>query len=83
MGWVTAVISYFLIWWVLLFTVLPWGVEKSDATEAGNDPGAPKNPLLKKKIIVTSIMSMILLIVVCMVIETFSDSFYNYMRDFD
>jgi len=83
MDWITAIISYFLVWWVLLFTVLPWGVEKEKDSEMGNDPGAPKNPLLKKKIIVTSVMSMVLLIVAYILIETFSLSFYNYMRDFN
>ena len=83
MDWITAIISYFLVWWVLLFTVLPWGIEKETESEMGNDPGAPRDPFLKKKIIVTSVMAMVLLIVAYILIETYSLSFYNYMRDFD
>jgi len=40
----TAVAIYFLIWWVTLFAVLPWGVrnqEESGDVAPGTDPGAP------------------------------------------
>ena len=40
----TAVAIYFLIWWVTLFAVLPWGVrnqEESGEVAPGTDPGAP------------------------------------------
>ena len=36
---------YFVIWWVVLFAVLPWGVknahEAGETTSKGNEPGAP------------------------------------------
>ena len=35
---------YFLIWWITLFAVLPWGVrnqEESGEVTPGTDPGAP------------------------------------------
>jgi predicted secreted protein len=40
----TAIAIYFLIWWVTLFAVLPWGVrnqEESGNVAPGTDPGAP------------------------------------------
>jgi predicted secreted protein len=40
----TAVAIYFLIWWVTLFAVLPWGLrnqEESGEVAPGTDPGAP------------------------------------------
>jgi predicted secreted protein len=40
----TAIAIYFLIWWLTLFAVLPWGVrnqEESGAVAPGTDPGAP------------------------------------------
>ena len=40
----TAVAIYFLIWWITLFAVLPWGVrnqEESGQVAPGTDPGAP------------------------------------------
>ena len=50
----TAVAIYFLIWWVVLFAVLPIGVRS--ATEAGlvdlpsgADPGAPAAPAARRR----------------------------------
>ena len=40
----TAIAIYFLVWWVVLFAVLPWGVrnqEESGDVSPGTDPGAP------------------------------------------
>ena len=40
----TAIAIYFLIWWIMLFAVLPWGVrnqEESGEVTPGTDPGAP------------------------------------------
>jgi predicted secreted protein len=47
----TAIAVYFLIWWVVLFAVLPWGVraQGEDGTP-GTDPGAPAVPRLLAKL---------------------------------
>ena len=40
----TLIAIYFLIWWITLFAVLPWGVrnqEESGEVAPGTDPGAP------------------------------------------
>src|SRR6185503_15001404 len=40
----TVIAIYFLIWWVTLFAVLPWGIrnqEESGEIAPGTDPGAP------------------------------------------
>jgi len=40
----TVLAIYFLVWWVVLFAVLPWGVrnqEESGDISPGTDPGAP------------------------------------------
>lgn len=56
----TALATYFIIWWLVLFAVLPWGVrsqaEHGDVTE-GTDPGAPAIPRLGLKLIWTTIVS--------------------------
>ena len=43
------VIIFVILWWIVLFIMLPFGIEKEKDTELGNDPGAPKNPMIKKK----------------------------------
>jgi predicted secreted protein len=61
MSFTTAVAIYFIIWWVVLFTVLPFGVrnavEAGETVEAGNDPGAPTVPALGMKLIWTTIVA--------------------------
>jgi len=58
-----AIASFFTIWWVVLFAVLPWGVrsaaEAGDVAPSGSDPGAPLAPQLAKKAVVTTIVAAI------------------------
>ena len=61
------IVIFVVIWWLVLFTVLPFGVQKDDKVVGGNDPGAPKNPMLKNKIIMTSIISFFLSIIVSVI----------------
>jgi predicted secreted protein len=51
---------YFVIWWLVLFAVLPWGV-RSQAEQGevvtGSDPGAPAIPYLGRKLVWTTAVS--------------------------
>lgn len=51
---------YFVIWWVVLFAVLPFGIssqaEAGDVT-AGTEPGAPTVPGLVKKVLITTVIA--------------------------
>jgi predicted secreted protein len=52
---------YFIIWWVCLFVVLPFGVrnahEAGEMVEQGNEHGAPVKPMMLRKVIGTTILS--------------------------
>jgi predicted secreted protein len=51
---------YFLIWWIVLFAVLPFGVRsqhEAGEVEEGTDPGAPLAPQLLKKALITTVIS--------------------------
>ena len=58
----TAIAIYFLIWWITLFAVLPWGVrpQAQDEFVRGSDPGAPAFPALGKKLILTTIVASVI-----------------------
>ena len=64
MAWSTAAAIYFVIWWVVLFAVLPFGVrshaETGTEVEAGNDPGAPTVLAMKSKLVWTTVVATIL-----------------------
>lgn len=51
---------YFVVWWVVLFAVLPFGV-RSQAEHgggaAGTDPGAPILPRMAWKLVWTTLIS--------------------------
>ena len=53
---------FFVVWWVSLFAVLPWGVrsqlESSDVTP-GTEPGAPVRPLLLRKVLATTVVAVL------------------------
>ncbi len=57
------IVIYIIIWWLVLFIALPFGVRRDDSVIDGNDPGAPKKTLLKKKILITSFASLILTLI--------------------
>jgi predicted secreted protein len=64
MDWFTGIVSYFLIWWTALFMVLPFWVRTPDKPEQGHMPGAPENPHLLRKFLVTSVLSAMIWLVV-------------------
>jgi len=57
MGWATGVAIYATIWWVVIFTVLPWGAQPSDKVERGHAPSAPAVPRLRAKALATTVIS--------------------------
>ena len=68
MGTTGAIIVYICIWWIVFFSVLPIGI-KSQSIEfkddfRGNDPGAPKNPRIGKKFLITTLITSIIFAVI-------------------
>ena len=56
----TSVAIFFIIWWVVLFAVLPWGIRsqiESGEVVPGSDPGAPALPKLKSKLVWTTLVA--------------------------
>jgi predicted secreted protein len=66
----TALAIFFLIWWIVLFGVLPWGIRSQHETGEfvpGTDPGAPAVPNLGRKLIWTTVVS-VLVFAACYVV---------------
>ncbi len=53
-------VTYLILWWLVFFVMLPFGIERDQDVIFGNDPGAPKNSLIKKKAIISSFVTLIL-----------------------
>lgn len=59
---VNFVFVYIMVWWVVIYVTLPFGnapPEKQDM-EPGQASSAPANPRLKKKLLWTSVIALIL-----------------------
>lgn len=65
---VSIIVVFILSWWMILFMVLPWGIEMEGPNSEGNLPGAPKNHNLKKKLIITTSISFCLTILISVLI---------------
>jgi len=62
MTWSLGIAIYFIIWWVVLFAVLPWGVRgqhESGEVVPGSEPGAPAEHLVWKKLLWTTLVASI------------------------
>ena len=61
MGITGSIIVFVIIWWIIFFSVLPVGIqsnkEKFRERIEGIDPGAPKNPKIAKKFLITTIIT--------------------------
>ena len=62
----TFIAIYFVVWWIVLFAVLPWGMrtqEEEGSVTLGTPASAPANPRLLKKAVWTTIVSAIIVAV--------------------
>jgi predicted secreted protein len=57
MNWVTGIAVYVVLWWIVLFAVLPWGVRPAEDLPPGGDRGAPAQPRMGLKVLVTTIIA--------------------------
>ena len=59
MTWTTGIAIYFLIWWITLFAILPFGIRSQHEGDIapGTDPGAPIVPRLLSKVFWTTVVS--------------------------
>ena len=49
------------VWWVVFFATLPLGVRRQNRVPEGHDPGAPANPMLLRKAIWTTVVTVVLI----------------------
>jgi predicted secreted protein len=63
-----SLIVYISIWWIVFFSVLPIGIKSQNAKFTdelyGNDRGAPKNPKIKKKFLITTLITSVIFLAI-------------------
>lgn len=64
MTWVSVAALYFILWWIVLFAALPFGLKTQDDDEdvtLGTVSSAPKGPHMLRAFIRTTIVSALIL----------------------
>ena len=70
MSWVTGLAVYVVLWWIVLFAVLPWGVQPAEELPPGADRGAPARPRLVLKAAVTTLIAGILWVAIDILVRS-------------
>ena len=67
MNVITGAAIYFIVWWITLFMVLPFGVQREPNDLQGNDPGAPTKHRILLKIGINTIVATILWVIIYLI----------------
>ena len=79
-GWATGIAVYILIWWVSLFTVLPFGALRAADPLPGTVESAPDNPRLLFKFAVTTCIATVLWLILYALVQSDIISFRDMAR---
>ena len=60
MDWFAAGVTFVVVWWLVLFMVLPFGAQPPDEPEPGHAPSAPAKPRMGLKILITTLIALAL-----------------------
>lgn len=60
MNIISGIALFFMIWWLVIFAVLPFWVKRDTAVEDGNAAGAPQSHNMMKKVIATTIITFVI-----------------------
>jgi len=71
MGWVTGPVVYALIWWTVLFAVLPIGIRPQTRADAVSGwRGAPERPKLVRTALIVTLVSAVVWVGVWWVVQS-------------
>jgi predicted secreted protein len=57
MTWFAAGVIFVIVWWLVLFMVLPFGARPPDKVEPGMAPSAPDRPRMALKVAITTVIA--------------------------
>ncbi|GEQ96706.1 hypothetical protein JCM17844_03430 [Iodidimonas gelatinilytica] len=64
MSIVTGLLVYLVLWWLIFFMVLPWGVQSQEESNEDVVPGTPESapikPMIWRKVAATSVIAALL-----------------------
>ncbi len=80
----TGLMAFAILWWLVFFMVLPFGVkteeEAGGATVEGHAPSAPNKPRLVMKAVITTIISAAIFLVVYLIFTSGIIDLRGYLK---
>ncbi len=73
----TGIVVYLLIWWVTIFSVLPWGNRPAESVTPGTVESAPAKPRLLLKFGITTVLAGAIWLVVFFLVKSDIISFHD------
>jgi len=70
MNWFSAAIVFVIVWWLVLFMVLPFGAAPPDEVEPGMANSAPSRPRLGLKFLLTTLIALAVTALILWFIES-------------
>jgi predicted secreted protein len=70
MTWFTAALTFVIVWWLVLFMVLPFGARPPEDVQPGTAPSAPAKPRMGLKILITTLIALALTVGIAWLIES-------------
>jgi predicted secreted protein len=79
-GWATGIAVYILVWWISLFTVLPYRANRAAKPLPGTVESAPDNPRLLFKFAMTTGIATVLWLGIYALVQSDVISFHDMSR---
>lgn len=77
MSGITGIAVFLVVWWIVLFTVLPWGNAPESSPKKGHTSSAPARPRLRLKFLITTLIAAIIWALIYLLIEMEVINFYR------
>lgn len=65
----SGLLVYVMVWVVILFLILPWGVRLPEETERGHATSAPEKPYVGLKLLITSLLAGLVWVVAFLILQ--------------
>jgi predicted secreted protein len=56
----SGIVVFVLIWWMVFFCTLPFGIKNIEKPQDGSMPGAPVDPGLRRKLVITTAIAAVI-----------------------
>lgn len=83
MSWVLIAALFFIVWWVVLFAVLPFSLrtqEEGGDVTLGTVKSAPRGPHVFRAMLRTTVVTLVLFVVFYVAVEVYGVSFNDIPR---